>query len=532
MKIEIIRTTARLCGFMLTAAMAVSCADFSEDKNPASNGDRLFIINEDDSRFLSRNSVEDMTREYARAYIDKLKDSKVTHFFICRNAQRAMFRSGSRQAIWEDSARGERCYDYVRGHRWVQKWIENAKYTEENGLELGRIWIEKCREVGISPWISMRMNDMHCPNIPDYIGHDRFWLDNPQFRRVPKYEKGKPWDIFALNYKNKEVRDYQLSFVRELFERYDFDGLELDWMRFSLHLTPGKGEEDSPCLDEFMREVKALAKEYGKKRGRKIGVAVRVHATPDAAKYAGLNVEKWAREGLVDIVIPSSAWISDFDIPVSEWKKALADSPNVKIIPGAEHGTAGGLMLPRMSIDLPMLNGWIANAKFNGANGFYFFNLIYFPEIMQKAAERGLDAVNSPRRHPLSYRDLIEARSNSDRNIMLPKNISEGKTENFKILFGLLPQKIGDGDISAVAGIDRISGKIEIGASLNGVPAVRQEPETRIQEYGGGSKAVRFFFPKSAVKEGYNELSLVGKSGKCRVVWLELDYAVGGDSRK
>jgi uncharacterized lipoprotein YddW (UPF0748 family) len=32
-----------------------------------------------------------------------------------------------------------------------------------------------------------------------------------------------------LNYPHAEVRRYQMAFVQELLERYDPDGLELDW---------------------------------------------------------------------------------------------------------------------------------------------------------------------------------------------------------------------------------------------------------------------------------------------------------------
>ncbi len=57
-------------------------------------------------------------------------------------------------------------------------------------------------------------------------------------------------------YAHAAVREHQMSFVRELLERYDPDGLELDWMRFGYHLTPGREQEEGTILTEFVREVR------------------------------------------------------------------------------------------------------------------------------------------------------------------------------------------------------------------------------------------------------------------------------------
>ena len=43
----------------------------------------------------------------------------------------------------------------------------------------------------------------------------------------------------AFDYGREEVRAYHTKLVKELIERYDFDGLELDWMRFGFHFRPG-----------------------------------------------------------------------------------------------------------------------------------------------------------------------------------------------------------------------------------------------------------------------------------------------------
>ena len=111
------------------------------------------------------------------------------------------------------------------------------------GLDPYAIWISRCREKRISPWLSMRMNDVHSVDDPSHFLHSTFWREHPEYWRVP-HGSAAPWVNRALNYAHAAVREHQMSFVRELLERYDADGLELDWMRFGYHLTPGREREE------------------------------------------------------------------------------------------------------------------------------------------------------------------------------------------------------------------------------------------------------------------------------------------------
>ena len=61
-----------------------------------------------------------------------------------------------------------------------------------------------------------------------------------------------------------EVREHHMEFVRELLERYDPDGLELDWMRFGYHFKPGHEAEGRAILTQFMRDVRALTREWSR----------------------------------------------------------------------------------------------------------------------------------------------------------------------------------------------------------------------------------------------------------------------------
>ena len=113
------------------------------------------------------------------------------------------------------------------------------------------------------------MNDVHSVDEPDNFMHSTFWREHPECWRVP-HGSASPWVNRAMNYAHAEVREHQMALVRELLERYDADGLELDWMRFGYHLTPGREREEGAILTEFVaHDVARLANEWSTKRGHR-----------------------------------------------------------------------------------------------------------------------------------------------------------------------------------------------------------------------------------------------------------------------
>ena len=71
----------------------------------------------------------------------------------------------------------------------------------------------------------------------------------------------------------------------------------------------------------------------------RILLGVRVPAHPDAAAGLGMDGVAWAREGLVDLIVPCPFWSSsDFDIPVELWRERLGEAADkVTVAPGLEY---------------------------------------------------------------------------------------------------------------------------------------------------------------------------------------------------
>ena len=179
-----------------------------------------------------------------------------------------------------------------------------------------------------------------------------------------------------MNYAHAEVREHHMALVRELLERYDMDGLELDWMRFGYHLTPGREREEGAILTEFVRATRALTNEWSTKRGHPVLLGVRVPAHPDAAAGLGMDGVAWAQEGLIDLLIPCPFWSSsDFDIPVELWRERLGPAADkVTVAPGLEYNARPWPGGAAVANDLACARGFAASAHHRGADSLYLFN--------------------------------------------------------------------------------------------------------------------------------------------------------------
>jgi len=194
------------------------------------------IFNEDDSARFGLAPAGEITPEHLDRIVDGLADSQVQVMVICCCAQKTNFPGKA----WETHCEGfnpnlGNDQPYLTGAtpesvEWFRRWAENMWVLHHQGVDpTGRI-DNRCHKKGISPWVSIRMNDMHDAHLPDSPIHSRFWREHPEYWRYQN--RFNAWTDRAFDYGQKPVRDYTMSLVQELCERYDFNGLELDWLRF------------------------------------------------------------------------------------------------------------------------------------------------------------------------------------------------------------------------------------------------------------------------------------------------------------
>ncbi len=483
----------------------------------ARGSEPMLIINEDNDHYFKQ-PAERMNLADLQAYIDRLAGTKVTHFFVCPNGQRTSYRSAVHEAIW----------DPIDGEAPDNIWCVNAKRLYDQGIDPYAVWMTRCHEQGISPWITMRMNDVHFVTTKNYFRNTTFWRDRPDLWRVPNATSGN-WMDYAFDYAKAEVREYHMALVRELLERYDMDGLELDWMRFGRHLTPGHEAEQAPILTEFVRQVRQLTQEWAAKRGHAIGLSVRVPSHPDAAAGLGMDGVEWAKQGLVDLLIVSPFFSSaDFDIPLELWQERLGDAAaSVRVIPAIDNGTAAYPGSPRVALDLAMYYGWAAGLRYRGADSFYLFNLVYYPQDKppyRTILDHGLAedmVLAGHRRHPLAYLDTVPP--GFPTGAQLPKTV--GELAPLVLQTGKRPFT---GNVFLVLGLAQAPGVAEavLSASLNGQASTAVAEVPKPAHYGQNVvRALCFGFPLEALRDGANTVQVERVGGEPqKLVWAELEF--------
>jgi len=480
------------------------------------------VINEDNSHFFGTRPPEQMTVEGLNAFVDQYAGTRVTHLFLNPNAMRASFRSATRDAIWDEGTQTMPGADEPGG-----RWPANARLLHERGLDPYAVWIARAREKGITPWLSMRMNDVHCVDEPDNFMHSSFWVGHPEFRRVPG---GAGWTDRALDYGRPEVREHALAFVRELLERYDPDGLELDWMRFGWHFAPGREAEGAELLCAFLREARALTAEASARRGHPVRLGARVPADPDAARGLGMDGVRWAKEGLIDMLVPCPFWTtSDFDIPVEAWRAQMGGAAeNVVLAPGLEFNIRAWPGGGALANDLESVRGFAAACFHRGADQIYLFNFMDSETIPVSGSdyrillEKGMDrdaVTRLPRRHVAAFRDTVPA--GFPNGAQLPRETAAGGAIRLNI--GPAPEKGKAVLLLGLAARDGLDSAV-INATLNGRPCAPAADHPSPEKYPGTARAVQWECPVDALTPGYNDFGVTQDGGTPgqQAVWAEL----------
>lgn len=495
----------------------------------------IVILNEDNSHFYGSRTANDMTIDGLNAFVDQYANTCVTHLFLNPNAMRASFDSNTRDAIWEVG-------DQVvpADIPFARAWVDNARLLNERGLDSYAVWIARCREKDISPWLTMRMNDVHDVNDTTNYMHSTFWRDHPEYWRVPHEQKGS-WTDRALNYAMPAVRQHNVAFIAELLERYDPDGIELDWMRFGYHFRAGHERAGAEILTQFMRDARALTDAWSKKRGHSIQLGARVPADPDAAIGLGMDGVRWAKEGLIDMLVPTPFWATaDFDIPVEEWKKRIGDADErVVIAPGTEvlvRAYPGGEAVLN---DLESVYGFASAAWARGADALYQFNymdpapILGGVEAYRALLEKGLspEFVNTqPRRYVVTYRDTVPAGVSN--NAQLPADIrrafkpgTDAPTIAGSIAFRIyVPQLDAASKAQLLVGFaDKAPSSMVLVVNGKAVTEPSGVPSTP-QNVAGVRSGLGFEFSAHSLRPGYNTFELMSsdKDAEGRATWAEL----------
>ena len=253
----------------------------------------------------------------------------------------------------------------------------------EDGRDLMEIYIRGCRKHDITAIASMRMNDAHTSD------EAREWQVRSNHKKSrPDLLIGSPtptrsghadrWNFcWQWDYEQQEVRNRFLGLIEETLQQYDFDGIELDWMRGPPYFRPGRLLDNLDTLTEFMREAHAIVRRRSHQKGKDISLLTRLPPCLAEARQLGINAPTWIREPVADLFILSSASYCPARIDIAEAIECAKDS-GVPIYVGFDGATH--LTSPHEGYDrgVPaVLRGTALNGYQQGAAGVYIFNYDY-----------------------------------------------------------------------------------------------------------------------------------------------------------
>jgi hypothetical protein len=409
-------------------------------------------LNEDNSHyFFTRADEKQFTAESVASFVDQYAGTQVREILFSANSQRTSFASKVWDPVWKgyDPAAGDDqplfASTPAAGRATARKWVHAAWRLHQQGLDPYALWIRRAREKGLSPWISMRMNDLHNVDDPQSYMHSTFWREHPEHRRMEwRMATNSDWRNRAFDFNHPEVREYHFRLIEEYCERYDFDGLELDWMRFGFHFKPGQEQQGGEALTGFMRRTRTLLNTWEKKRRHPIALGARVPTRPQTARAMGMDGARWAAEGLVQMLVVTPFWASiETDIPIEEWRRLIGN--RVVLAAGLELLVRPYHEYSKLQYNsLETVRGAAATLLSRGADRIYLFNYMDsqtamegvekdYPQLLRECGS--LETLRGkPRRHIVTYSDTWAP--GEQQGAQLPKTVRPGGWVTFRLHAG------------------------------------------------------------------------------------------------
>ena len=272
----------------------------------------------------------------------------------------------------------------------MAKRMENARVCLAQGADAVRTAGETARQLGLRFIPSLRMNDAHFMVDPDqHSMTSEFW-----FRHRDEYTiKVSPLDFQPaygnlLDYSHAAVRQLRLDTVFEALARNRdlVDGFELDFNRFQVFFPKGRAAAGAPLLTDLVRQVRRRLDALARETGRPMHLLVRVPPSLADCTTAGLEVERWISEHLVDLVSPAQIMTLAWDMPIGDLvalgrRHGVAIQPSLyprnswrlPFPPGVDAERYAGVTLSRDATP-EEIRGAAAVYRQAGVHGFYLFN--------------------------------------------------------------------------------------------------------------------------------------------------------------
>lgn len=228
---------------------------------------------------------------------------------------------------------------------------------QEKGIDIiGRI-IDECHKRGIKAYCHHRISEVEITSGGNKLKKEhKDWVIKTW------------WPEGLWNLASPELQEFKLSYIKKIMAKYPFDGICIDFLRHLPCLPVGKQWEHRDCVTEFISKIKD---EMGK-LGRQIAVGAKLPENEKSCHVDGFDVEKWAKNNLVDFVVGGSRTVN----PDIDWYKKITDGTKTLVYTCWD---AGHVAEGHHNQTSDFYRGMISNWTSKGADGVVAFNFAPAP---------------------------------------------------------------------------------------------------------------------------------------------------------
>lgn len=299
------------------------------------------------------------------------------------------------------STAGWRVTKEEQQNKLLKTRVENARACIATGMDAVKIAGLQAKKNNMLFIPSLRMNDNRFTTDPQNSAYtSKFWLDNSNLTIKSALKGFKKEYANLLDYTHEKVRNYRLQVIFEVIDRNkgNIDGFELDFNRVQTLFPEGKAQ--ASLITEMVKKIREKLDINAKLQGKPMYLFVRIPSSEEACKQAGLDIETWMKQGLVNMVSPSQLMTLAQDMPIQNLI-AKAHQYKVKVyptlMPKSNFRVPLKPSLPTLGLNLrigsqtatleEMLTAAV-NYRQMGADGLYLFNYSIgdFPQDLYRLA--------------------------------------------------------------------------------------------------------------------------------------------------
>jgi hypothetical protein len=264
---------------------------------------------------------------------------------------------------------------------------EKVKAFIERGEDPYGYLVDQLHKGGIKKVLgNTRMNDHH-GQLTSWTKWEREHIEWSLGKDTGDRNWSSVGALRQMDYAINGVRDYRLSIIEEFINRYDVDGIQLDFARTAPFVSDPK-MENSKYVTEYIKQVRRILDSAASRKNRKerMMLGAIVPWDMDYCMKEGLDVKAWITNGLVDYISPAEWHYSDWRIPNYKWVE-YARMTNCKIYPVC-HGDVAPIRLPKWyfqngatpilkdnsNLTEPMISSLAELIYSQGADGIGFYN--------------------------------------------------------------------------------------------------------------------------------------------------------------